>query len=155
MANDYLNSQNLVARLNLPNMRWEPEQKVDIYAQAIRGLFELEPDPEQQLKYLDFIDIYTAMDNNQMHEYQTRYPQEETKMAGLTERLLNEGMQKGRLEGRQEGEQNLLLRQLTRRFGPLDAATEQRLEQASQEELERWADNILDAQALDEVFTRH
>ena len=154
-ANDYLNSQNLVARLNLPNMRWEPEQKVDIYAQAIRGLFELEPDPEQQLKYLDFIDIYTAMDNNQMHEYQTRYPQEETKMAGLTERLLNEGMQKGRLEGRQEGEQNLLLRQLTRRFGPLDAATEQRLEQASQEELERWADNILDAQALDEVFTRH
>lgn len=124
---------------------------MDIYAQAIRGLFELEPDPEKQLKYLDFIDIYTAMDNNQMHEYQTRYPQEKTKMAGLTERLLNEGMQKGR----QEGEQNLLLRQLTRRFGPLDAATEQRLQQASQEDLERWADNILEARTLDEVFTIH
>ena len=68
-------------------------------------------------------------------------------MAGLTERLLN--------EGRQEGEQNLLLRQLTRRFGPLDAATEQRLQQASQEELERWADNILEARTLDEVFTVH
>lgn len=69
-------------------------------------------------------------------------------MAGLTERLLNEGRQ----EGRQEGEQNLLLRLLTRRFGPLDAATEQRVQQASLEELERWADNILDARTRDEAL---
>ncbi|PRB84666.1 DUF4351 domain-containing protein [Pseudomonas sp. MYb185] len=142
-ANDYLYSQNLVARLNLPNMRWAEEQKVDIYAQAIRGLFTLEPDPEKQLKYLDFIDIYTALDDNQMHQYQERYPQEKSKMVGLTERLLN------------EGRQDVLLRLLTRRFGPLDPTTEQRLQQASSEELERWTDNILDAQTLDEVFTRH
>ena len=69
-------------------------------------------------------------------------------MAGLTERLLNEGMQKGM----QKGELNVLLRQLTRRFGPLDMATERRLQQASSEELERWADNILDAASLDDVF---
>lgn len=150
-ANAYLDSPNLVARLNLPNMRWAPEQKVDIYAHAMRGLFELEPDVNRQLKYVDFIDIYTAMDNNQMHEYQERYPQERSKMAGLTERLLNEGRQ----EGMQKGEQNILLRLLVRRFGPLDAATEQRLQQASSEELARWSDNILDAQTLDEVFTRH
>lgn len=68
-------------------------------------------------------------------------------MVGLTERLLN--------EGRQEGELNVLLRLLTRRFGPLDAATEQRLQRASSDELERWADNILDAQTLDEVFIYH
>lgn len=76
-------------------------------------------------------------------------------MAGLTERLLTEGRREGRQEGRQEGEQNILLRLLTRRFGPLDPATKQRLQQASPEELERWTDNILDAQSLDEVFTRH
>jgi len=64
-------------------------------------------------------------------------------MVGLTERLLN------------EGRQDVLLRLLTRRFGPLDPTTEQRLQQASSEELERWTDNILDAQTLDEVFTRH
>ena len=77
-------------------------------------------------------------------------------MAGLTERLLNEGMQKGMQQGMQKGMQkgelNVLLRQLTRRFGPLDAATERRLQEASSEELERWADNILDAASLDEVF---
>lgn len=89
-ANQYLDSQNLIARLNLPNMRWAEEQKVEVYAHAVSGLMDLEPDPEKQLKYLDFIDIYAALDDNQMHEYQTRYPQEKAKMVGLTERLLNE-----------------------------------------------------------------
>ena len=69
-------------------------------------------------------------------------------MVGLTERLLNEGRQ----GGRPEGELNLLIRQLTRRFGPLDVATQQRLNQASSDELEHWADNILDAGTLDGVF---
>ena len=45
-----------------------------------------------------------------------------------------------------------MLRLLTRRFGPLDAATERCLQEASSAELERWADNILDAASLDEVF---
>lgn len=61
-------------------------------------------------------------------------------MAGLTTRLLNEGMRKGEL--------NMLLRQLTRRFGPLDDATETRLQQASAAELERWTDNTFDARTL-------
>ncbi len=163
----WLTSPNLVARLNLPNMRWPADQKVEVYAHAVSGLLELEPDPEKQLKYLDFIDIYTALDDNEMHQYQARYPQEQVKMAGLTERLLNEGMQKGLREGIQQGVQkgiqkgiqkgelNVLLRQLTRRFGPLDTATEQRLQRATSDELERWADNILEAETLDEVFAHH
>ena len=63
-----------------------------------------------------------------------------------------QGRQEGRREGRQEGELAVLLRQLTRRFGPLDAATRARLQAASAAELEHWADSILDAQTLDEVF---
>ena len=143
-ASRYMDSPNLVARLNLPNMHWPEDKKVDIYAHAMRGLFALEPNEEKQRKYFDFIDIYTALDDNQMHEYQVRYPQEKSKMVGLTERLLN--------EGRQEGELNVLIRLLTRRFGPLDASVQQRLQQASFDDLERWADNILDAKSLDEVF---
>lgn len=54
-----------------------------------------------------------------------------------------------------EGERGLLHRQLTRRFGPLDEQTETRLQQATTADLERWADNILDARTLDEVFTAH
>ncbi len=142
-ANDWLHSSNLVARLNLPSMRWQREQKVNIYASAVHGLRTLEPDIEKQLKYLDFIDIYTALDDNERREYQERYPLESNKMTQFKERYQS------------EGERSLLYRQLTRRFGPLDDSTEARLQQATTAELERWADNILEARTLEEVFTLH
>ncbi|PRB83814.1 Rpn family recombination-promoting nuclease/putative transposase [Pseudomonas sp. MYb185] len=66
---------------------------------------------------------------------------------------LERGLEQGLEQGRKEGEQSVLQRLLTRRFGPLDAVTQQRLQEASSADLERWADNILDARTLDEVFT--
>ena len=43
---------------------------------------------------------------------------------------------------------------LERRFGPLDTQTEERLKNATTEELEHWAENLLEAQSLREVFTQ-
>jgi predicted transposase YdaD len=63
-----------------------------------------------------------------------------------------EGHQEGRQEGRQEGEMVMLRRLLTQRFGPLSDRVEQRLNAATVQDLERWADRVLDAQHLDEVF---
>ncbi|MBA1264514.1 DUF4351 domain-containing protein [Stutzerimonas stutzeri] len=162
-AADYLHSDNLVARLNLPNMHWAARHKVDIYDQAIRGLLKLEPDPEKQLKYIDFIDIYSALDDNERRIYRDRYPQEEQGMTRLTERLLeqgkqqglHQGMQQGIQQGMQQGEVTVLSRLLVRRFGTLTPEIEQRLQQADTKELERWAENILDAETLDDVFSLH
>ena len=41
---------------------------------------------------------------------------------------------------------------LTQRFGPLPNGMEQRLHAATVQDLERWADRVLNAQSLDEVF---
>ena len=151
-ASHYLDSQNLVARLNLPNMRWPEEQKVDIYAHAMSGLFSLEPDPEKQLKYIDFIDIYTALDDNQMHEYQQRYPQENSKMTGLTERLLQEGIQQGMQQGMQQGESALLLRQLQHKFITIPDTYRDKIEQADPNSLLKWGERVLDVNSLEDVF---
>ena len=35
--------ERLVARLNLPNMQYAPEEKVEVYANAVRGLRPLSP----------------------------------------------------------------------------------------------------------------
>ena len=43
-ASDYLESRNIVARLNLPNMAYAPDQKIDVYASAVRGVLELAGD---------------------------------------------------------------------------------------------------------------
>ena len=73
-------------------------------------------------------------------------------MTTWSQSLLMQGHQKGIQEGRQEGEAAILLRQLVRRFGPLGAATIERVQTASSAQLEQWADNILDARSLDEVL---
>ncbi|TBV11983.1 DUF4351 domain-containing protein [Stutzerimonas kirkiae] len=172
---DHRDSDNLVARLNLPNMLWRADEKIEVYAHAIQGLLALEPSMEKRLKYIDFIDIYTDLDDNQRQLYRSRYPREDNTMTTLTERLLDEGIRKGvekgvRLgieqgiekgieqgieKGIEQGSQAMLLKLLTRRFGPLDAATLQRLQSAHGEELDRWAGNLLDARSLQEVFERH
>lgn len=46
----------------------------------------------------------------------------------------------------------MLLRQLTRRFGPLGAPITEHVRNTSSAELEQWADNILDARTREEVF---
>jgi predicted transposase YdaD len=53
---------------------------------------------------------------------------------------------------REEGQQELLLRQLARRFGALPEAVTARVMNAGSEELERWGDRVLDAASLDDVF---
>ena len=58
---DWRDSDNLVARLNLPNMRYHHSERVAVFAQAVRGLLELEPDPNKRLKYFDFVEIYTKL----------------------------------------------------------------------------------------------
>ena len=119
-ARQYLGSDNLVARLNLPNMAYAPQEKVDVYAQAVRGLLQLEPHPEKRLKYLDFIDIYADLDDNQRQDYATRYPREAAEMSGFAERFIEQGKQKGIQQGIQQGleqERLLLSRQARKRFG--------------------------------------
>ena len=73
---------------------------------------------------------------------------------------LAEGLTAGREEGIQIGEERGLLsgqrqtvaRLLTRRFGPLGTDVEARLSQASRDELDHWADALLTAGSLEEVF---
>lgn len=76
---------------------------------------------------------------------------EEHKMTYVT-LIEREGIKRGRVEGRVEGQADLLLRQVRRRFGAVDEATEQRIRSARARDLETWSLNILDAATLDDVF---
>ncbi len=66
------------------------------------------------------------------------------------------GQRLGQREGRIKGQAEILSRQIARRFGPLDEATQNRLASAKPAMLQRWADAILTANTLEEVFaTKH
>jgi flagellar biosynthesis/type III secretory pathway protein FliH len=65
-----------------------------------------------------------------------------------------EGRRKGEAEGRRKGEADLLLRQLSRLYGPLPAAVEERVRDAEADQLLEWGERLVTSRSLDEVFTR-
>ena len=62
------------------------------------------------------------------------------------------GREEGKRQGIEQGERTLLRRQLRRRFGLLPPEADERIGRASTRDLESWAENVLDAGTLDEVF---
>jgi hypothetical protein len=78
----------------------------------------------------------------------------ETRMRYVTsvERL---AIEKGMQRGIQRGGASVLERQLVKRFGPLSEETRARLRNATAEQLELWAERILDAPTLAAVFEEH
>ncbi len=152
-ARRYYDSPNIVVRLNLPNMAYASEEKLDMYQAAQTGLVRLESDPEKQLKYIDFIDYYAKLSDEEVNHYRARFLDGKGEIMGLAQLLRDEGRQAGWREGRQEGRReerfNLLIRLLTRRFGILPQWARQRLQQAPPEQLEIWAEQLLDADSLE------
>ncbi len=60
--------------------------------------------------------------------------------------------QQGLQEGLQQGKVALLERMLSKRFGPLNESTRSRLNNATLLQLEDWAERLLDAPTLKDVF---
>ncbi len=97
-AADHMNSTNVVARINLPNMAYDPKDRVEVYAQAQEGLMVLEKDPEKQLKYVDFIDFYMNLTDEELERYRQAYLspiQLEEGVMGLRRMLHEEGRTEG------------------------------------------------------------
>ena len=62
------------------------------------------------------------------------------------------GVRQGVEQGRLDGERALVLRLIQRRFGEVPPSVHKRLQSAAQHQLETWADRVLDADSLDDIF---
>lgn len=163
-AECYLDSGNIVARLNLPNMRHPRERRVEVYAHAVEGLLALEADWNKQQKYVDFIDAYADLREDEIARYRAEYTDKtgddtmgflasliEEKQQDAMQKGLQKGKREGRQEGKQEGEATLLLRQMALRFGPLDEGLRERVRTADADTLLLWGERILTAATAEDV----
>lgn len=146
-----MDSQNLVARLNLPLMCYNNSDKIAVYAQAVDGLVSLESRLDYQLKYIDYIDQYANLNATQLKQYKSEYAVKSNmreKVMGLLQHTKEEGIQ----QGMQQGEVTILLCLLKKKFCSISNDVETRIKQANSEQLLKWSENILTAKTIDEVF---
>ena len=80
-------------------------------------------------------------------------PSQEDTIMTLAERLRQEGWLEGWLEGSQDEAQKKFNRLLTQRFGEIrDPHIQERLRNATPNQIDRWFDRALEAKTIDEVI---
>ena len=140
----------VMAHLQGRATRRDPEGRLQSKLRLVRRLYERGYARQDVLELFRFIDWVLTLPAGLEARFQAELVQleGERQMPYITsiERM---GIEKGK----QQGEVIMLKRLLTRRFGPLPTWAEQRLEQASLQELEGWAERVLEAQRLEDVFT--
>ncbi len=152
-AEKYMTSTNIVARLNLPNMAYPHERRIDVYAEAREGLVELEPNPEKWIKYSEFIDLYAGLDEKEFIRYKEEYLPKSAHKEAIME-FTRSYFDAGKKEGIQEGAILTINRLLSLRFKNIPKWAAELLKKAGQRDLEQWTDRILDAKTIEEVFGR-
>src|SRR5712691_1275020 len=143
----------VMAHLQARATRRDPEGRLQWKLRLVRRLYERGYARQDVLELLRFIDWVLTLPAGLEARLQAELMQleRERQMPYITsfERM---GIEKGLQQGIHQGEVTVLKRLLTRRFGPLPAWAEERLEQASPQELEGWAERVLEAQRLEDVL---
>ena len=151
----YYDSDNIVARLNLPNMAYPPEDRLEMYLAAQTGLVRLETSPEKQRKYADFIDFYADLSEEEVMLYRDRYLSEKGDIMGLASVLRKEGreegIEQGMQQGMQQGAMKLLSRQIARRFQVSSDSVHPIFAGLTTEQLEELGERFLEAESLEEI----
>jgi predicted transposase YdaD len=111
--------------------------------EEIGDFLELEVSP---MAYEEFISTAERL-RREGREQGLRQGLEEGRKEGL-----EEGLEEGRREGLEEGRREVLCKQLTLRFGKLSPTARKRIARADSDALERWAERVLTATSLAEVF---
>jgi hypothetical protein len=153
------------AHLMTKKTRGDENDRLDAKFRLTRLLFERNWDRQRIIDLFAIIDWMMRLPDGLDHKFmqQLHSLEEEEKMQYVTsvERIareqgwedgLKEGRQEGWQEGRQEGEIRLLRRQLNHRFGELPDWVEMKLSEASAETIEDWAENLIEADSIEDVF---
>jgi len=78
---------------------------------------------------------------------------ENSVIRGYWEDGIERGMERGMAKGMASGQSDLLMKQMTKRFGTLSSDLQAKIHAAHAPELERWALRFVDAASLEDIFS--
>ncbi len=149
---EFLVHPNPVAAALMAKMRFAVEERPKVKAECLRLLATLRLDPARMKLISGFVDTYLrlspAEDRLFREEVAAIAPEQREAVMEIVTSWMEEGIRKGLEQGLEQGRRSeasgLVVRQLTRRLGPLDASLLGRLNALSVEATEDLGEALLD-----------
>ncbi|RCK78693.1 MAG: putative transposase [Candidatus Ozemobacter sibiricus] len=159
-SDDLAELKNLVAALFRLEKSRDPETVREVIANLIAWLRRPEQKPLQRAftRWIYHVFIKTRYPKAEMPEIENleeAHTMLSKTVVEWTKQWRQEGLEEGLGKGREEGRERMakaILRQIERKFGPLNEADRRRILEASEEQLDTWADRILDATTLKQIL---
>jgi predicted transposase YdaD len=148
---DFVNRPNPVAAALMSRMKIAKKDRPRVKAECLAMLLGLELDEAKEELVWEIVDTYLPLDEKEGKTFQRELDriapeEEETKMEEFLTRR-----QRGRLEGRAEGIQEMALRLIRRRFGSADASLQEHIQRLRIAQLEQLTEDLLDFATLADV----
>jgi hypothetical protein len=149
---DYVSKPNPVASALMAKMKITPRDRPKVRLECLRLLATLKLDPARSQLIGGFIGTYLKLNAEEMKQYEQEFakltPEEKEANMELMNPWVKQGWEEGKQEGIQEGiqvgKEEIVVRQLNRRFGSVSAEVTARLNRLSSEHLNDLGEALID-----------
>lgn len=149
---DFVHQPNPVASALMAKMNVLPRDRPKVKLECLRLLATLQLDPARMQLISGFVDTYLRLSSEEEEQFRAELDRieldEQENVMQIVTSWLEEGLQQGKQEGlqqgKQEGELVVIMRQLTRRVGPVELELQKRIRELSISQLEDLGEALLD-----------
>lgn len=148
---EYIRGNNPIAAALLSKMGYREEERVQIKLEFLRMLVRMELDPARQTLLTGFFETYLPLSAGEEEQLEAAMGNLNKEEAEKMLELTTSWERKGKMEGKMEGQADILLRQLGKKFCPVPADVEAAVRKMPAEKLEQLAEAIFELESLAEV----
>jgi predicted transposase YdaD len=135
----------------MSKMKIEIKERPTVKAQCLRLLVTLKLDPAKMQLISGFVDTYLRLNSSEEAIFQSELGTMETREQEQIMQITTSWEEKGRLEGRTEGQSNTILRLLNRKLGNLSEEISRQIKSLEPSQLDTLTEDLLDFQTLDDL----
>ncbi len=150
---DFLQQKNPIAAALMAKMKISPQDRPQVKAECLRLLVTLKLDPARMQLISGFVDTYLNLDPQEESLFQSHLSTMELQQQEQIMELTTSWKEEGRIEGRQEGQSNTVLRQLNRKLGSLPSAIATQIKSLELDRLDALTEDLLDFNSLEDLQT--
>ena len=150
---NYIRSNNPVAAALLSNMGYQKKERVQVKLEFLRMLVHMELDPARMTLLTGFFETYLRLNEEEEKQLETEIGKIDIKEAERMMEITTSWEQKGKMAGRAEGQADLLIRLLHKRFTTVPKEVENQVRTLPPERLQQLAEAIFDLKSIDDIKT--